>query len=236
MRAVILAGGKGTRLKPYTTLIPKPLLPIGDEMPILELVLRQLKSHGFKHVTISVSHLAHLIMSFFDHLDLGIKIDYSLEETSNPLSTIAPLTLIDDLPDNFLVMNGDIITDLHFGKFLSHHITTGQEVSVSTYKRDTKIDFGVIDRNEAGEIVGFREKPTYHFEVSMGVYGIRKNVVTALKKGSKYGFDDLMLDGLRENKRYHSVPFNGLWMDLGRGEDYDYCNEHYPEIKAKLGI
>jgi NDP-mannose synthase len=175
-------------------------------------------------------------MSFFDGLDLGIKIDYSLEETSNPLSTIAPLTLIQDLPENFLVMNGDIITDLNFEHFLNQHIQSRQEVSVSTYKRDSKIDFGVIETNQAGEIVGFREKPTYHFEVSMGVYALNKKVVMTLEKGKKYGFDNLMLDGLKNDKRYVAIPFNGLWMDLGRGEDYDYCNEHYPEIKAKLGI
>ena len=118
-RAIILAGGKGTRLKPYTVVLPKPLMPIG-EYPILEVVIRQLIQHKFDHVTLAVNHQAELIKAFFgDGTKWNIKIDYSMETT--PLSTMGPLKLIKDLPDNFLVMNGDILSDLNYSSFLDFH-------------------------------------------------------------------------------------------------------------------
>jgi NDP-sugar pyrophosphorylase family protein len=143
MRAIILAGGKGTRLRPYTTVIPKPMVPLGGRMSILEVVLNQLAQSGFTHVTLAVNHLSHLIMAYFgDGSRWGLKLDYSLED--EPLSTIGPLTLIDDLPDNFLVMNGDILCDLNYKKFFVEHVKTNADVSVSVYKRKTTIDFGVL--------------------------------------------------------------------------------------------
>ncbi len=233
MRAVILAGGLGTRLRPYTTLIPKPLVPIGNEKSILEIIIKQLADSGFKHITITVNHLSNLIMAFIgDGSRWNIKIDYSLED--KPLSTIGPLTLINDLPDNFLVMNGDILCNLNYSDFLRYHITNDNKVSVATYKRDSKIDFGVLEYNEKNVISAFKEKPIYHFDVSMGIYTIHRSVIEAIPKGQKYGFDNLMIDGLNGNKNYKVYPFNGFWLDIGRPEDYDYCNENYDVIKEKL--
>ena len=147
MRAIILAGGKGTRLKPYTVTIPKPLVPIGGEMPILEIIIRQLANAGFDHITLAVNHLANLIMAFFgDGSSWNVKIDYSLEES--PLSTIGPLTLISDLPENFLVMNGDILCNLNYLDFYNYHVQSNNDVTVSTFKRESKIDFGVLEYNE----------------------------------------------------------------------------------------
>ncbi len=235
MRAVILAGGLGTRLRPYTTLIPKPLVPIGNEKSILEIIIKQLADSGFKHITITVNHLSNLIMAFIgDGSRWNIKIDYSLED--KPLSTIGPLTLIDDLPDNFLVMNGDILCNLNYSDFLRYHISNDNKVSVATYKRDSKIDFGVLEYNEKNEISEFKEKPIYHFDVSMGIYTIHRSVIEAIPKGQKYGFDNLMIDGLNGNKNYKVYPFNGFWLDIGRPEDYDYCNENYDKIKEKLNF
>ena len=116
MRAIILAGGKGTRLRPYTYSLPKPLMPIGGEMPILEVILKQLKNHGFREVTITVNYMAKIIQAFFgDGKEWGLKIDYSLEQ--KPLGTVGPLTLIDNLPETFLVMNGDLLTDLNYKEY-----------------------------------------------------------------------------------------------------------------------
>src|ERR671939_758318 len=158
MRAVILAGGKGTRLKPYTVTLPKPLVPIGDDMPILEIIIRQLSNCGFDHITIAVNHMANIIMAFFgDGSRWGVKIDYSFEE--HPLSTIGPLTLIPDLPDNFLVMNGDILCDLDYRGFYNYHVEEKNEITVSVYKRSTKIDFGVLGYDESGVVNHFIEKP-----------------------------------------------------------------------------
>src|SRR2546429_8527690 len=143
MRAVILAGGKGTRLKPYTITLPKPLVPVGDEMPILEIIIRQLSKFGFDHITIAVNHMANLIMSFFgDGSRWSTRIDYSVEDSM--LKTIGPLTLISDLPDSFLVMNGDILCDLNYRHFYDFHVASENDVTVAVYKRSSLIDFGVL--------------------------------------------------------------------------------------------
>lgn len=235
MRAVILAGGKGTRLRPYTTVIPKPLVPIGDEMPILEIIIRQLSKRGFGHITITVNHLANLIMAVFgDGSKWGVRIDYSLED--RPLSTIGPLTLIKDLPEDFLVMNGDILCDLDYGEFYRHHVGRKNMMTVSAYRRESKIDFGVLEYGPDNVINGFIEKPVYKFDVSMGIYCINRSVIEKLPRGEAYGFDDLMLDGIKNRARYSVKVFNGFWLDIGRPEDYDYCNEHYDEIKEKIGF
>lgn len=235
MRAIILAGGKGTRLKPYTATIPKPLVPIGDGTPILEVILRQLSANGFKEVTVALNHMANYIKAFFgDGSNLGIEMNYSQE--NKPLSTIGPLTLIENLPDNFLVMNGDILCNLNYKAFFEHHVTSKNDVTVSVFRRDSKIDFGVIGFDSTNRINSFTEKPTYNFDVSMGIYCISKKVIQALPENEIYGFDNLMLDGIKNNLKMEAVPFNGFWLDIGRPEDYDYANENYLEIFQKLGI
>ena len=235
MRAIILAGGMGTRLKPYTTIIPKPLVPLGSEMPVLEVIIRQLASHGFTRITLAVNHLANLIMAFFgDGARWGVQIDYSLED--RPLSTIGPLTLITDLPENFLVMNGDILCDLNYNEFFEHHVRNIHDVTVSVFKRDTKIDFGVLKYNDQSLITEFNEKPLYHFDVSMGINCISRNVIERLPKGEPYGFDNLVIDGIRTGQKIYARPFDGFWLDIGRPEDYDQANEDFPVLKAKLGL
>ncbi len=235
MRAIILAGGKGTRLKPYTTTIPKPLVPIGDEMPVLEVVIRQLARYGFTHITLAVNHMANLIMAFFgDGSRWNINLDYSSED--RPLSTIGPLTLIADLPKNFLVMNGDILCDLNYKDFFDFHGQHSNDVTVSVYKRDAKIDFGVLKYNSEHLITEFIEKPTYHFDVSMGIYCLNRSVVDQIPKGEPYGFDALMIDGIKNGLKIMARPFDGFWLDIGRPDDYDNANENYQELKAKLGI
>jgi NDP-sugar pyrophosphorylase family protein len=235
MRAIIMAGGKGTRLRPYTTLIPKPLVPLGGKYSILEIVLMQLAKSGFTHVTLAVNHLSHLIMSYFgDGSRLGIKIDYSIEEQE--LSTIGPLTLIDDLPETFLVMNGDILCDLDYRAFFETHIKNGSEVSVSAFNREVKIDFGVLRYDDKGYLTAFQEKPSYDYSVSMGIYCINRTVIEGLVRGKPYGFDTLMLDSIRQQHLVKIEPFNGYWLDIGRPDDYEYADTHFTELAAKLGI
>jgi NDP-mannose synthase len=235
MRAIILAGGKGTRLRPYTTLIPKPLVPLGGKYSILEIIIMQLVRSGFTHITLAVNHLSQLIMAYFgDGSRLGVKLDYSLEE--GELSTIGPLTLIEDLPEHFLVMNGDILCDLNYHAFLDSHIKSGSRVSVSAYRRQVKIDFGILRYDTEGHLKEFQEKPTYDFDVSMGIYCINRSVVEALPHGIKYGFDNLMNDGLANKEQIAIRPFSGYWLDIGRPDDYEYANENFTELLAKLGI
>ena len=235
MRAIILAGGKGTRLLPYTTLLPKPLVPLGGRFAILEIVLMQLKAAGFEHVTLAVSHLAHLIMAFCgDGSKWGLRLDYSVEDT--PLSTMGPLKLIKDLPADFLVMNGDVLCNLDFGAFLREHVQRGNQVSVAAFKRSVTIDFGVIEYDASGQLVSFAEKPTMHMDVSMGVYCLKREVVEAFHAGQPYGFDNLMLDSIATGRRIWIHPFSGYWLDIGRPQDYEMANDQFPALAKELGI
>ncbi|SAL14036.1 D-glycero-d-manno-heptose 1-phosphate guanosyltransferase [Caballeronia udeis] len=235
MRAIILAGGKGTRLRPFTTLIPKPLVPLGGKYSILEIVLMQLKKAGFTHVTLAVNHLSNLIMAYFgDGSRLGLKLDYSLED--EPLSTIGPITLIDDLPENFLVMNGDILCDLDYRAFFDSHERDGSDVSVSAYQREVKVDFGVLKYDEENRLTAFQEKPVYHFDVSMGIYCINRRVIESLPRGKIYGFDNLMVDGLEKGTKIQIKPFSGYWLDIGRPDDYQYADDNFDALAERLGI
>lgn len=235
MRAIILAGGKGTRLRPYTTLIPKPLVPLGGKYSILEIIILQLREAGFSHITLAVNHLSQLIMAYFgDGKRLGVQIDYSLEE--GELSTIGPLTLIEDLPNSFLVMNGDILCDLNYQNFYSAHLASGSDISVSAFRRHVKIDFGVLGYDIGGKLESFQEKPEYDFDVSMGIYCINRSVIQALPRGQKYGFDNLMVDSLAANRRVDIRPFDGYWLDIGRPDDYEYANENFDNLATRLGI
>lgn len=235
MRAIILAGGQGTRLRPYTTLIPKPLVPLGGRYAILEVVLKQLQAAGFTHVTLAVNHLAHLIAAYFsDGSRLGLKIDYSFED--EPLGTIGPLTLIQDLPENFLVMNGDILCDLDYRRFFAEHCASAAATSVAVFRRDVKVDFGVLQYYKDRRLKQFIEKPTYSFDVSMGIYCLNRSVVAALPKARPYGFDNLMTDGLEKDLDIRISPFNGYWLDIGRPADYEYADTNFEELAKRLQI
>lgn len=170
--AVILAGGKGTRLHPYTIAMPKPLVPIGD-YPILEIIIRQLNIAGINRIIITVNHQADLIKTYFgDGHKWNVNIEYSLED--KPLGTMGPLKLLKNLPDNFIVMNGDILTDLNFKELLDNHIKEGNIYTISGYKRKHKVDYGVLHTDSNSYLNGFEEKPLLDYTVSMGIYAVSK--------------------------------------------------------------
>jgi NDP-sugar pyrophosphorylase family protein len=218
-RAVILAGGKGTRLKPYSISLPKPLVPVGD-IPILEIIIRQLKKHGFNRITITVNHLADIIQAFFgDGRKWGMQIDYSLEE--KPLSTMGPLTLINDLPENFLVMNGDVLTDLDFSKFYNQHVNEGSNFTISAHKRVDKVEYGVLIKNDKSDLIDFEEKPSKEYLVSMGIYMVNKKNIEFIPKDTFFGFDHLMKELIKKELCPKIVEFDGYWLDIGRPQDYE---------------
>lgn len=233
--AVILAGGKGVRLRPYTTSLPKPLVPLGDECAILEVVLHQLAHAGVGSVSIAIGHLGQLIRALVgDGRRWGLDVDYWEEDS--PLGTVGPLVQHrDELPDDFLVMNGDILTDIPFAVLLDRHENAGADVTVAAYTREVQIDFGVLDLTAAADsIIGFREKPTLSYTVSMGVYGLSRRVLDRFEPGLPLGFDDLLLDQLRIGNPPQSYCFDGFWLDIGRPEDYDRANEQFPLLRTAL--
>lgn len=225
MRAIILAGGKGTRLRPYTTLIPKPLVPIGEEA-IIEIVIRKLKKYGFNHVTLAISNHTKLIKSYLGNgLKYKIKIDYS--EEKKELGTFGPLTLINDLPKDFLVMNGDILTDLNLKNFYNFHKKKKNMITISSFKRTQFIDFGIMNLKDE-VLKKFEEKPKINLDVSMGIYCINKSLVSRFKKNRVLGFDQVVFKILKEKKHNINVfKHNGYWLDIGRAEDYDQANNFY---------
>lgn len=231
-RAVILAGGKGTRLRPYTVVLPKPLMPIG-EYPILEVIIRQLVLAGFNHITLAVNHQAEIIKAFFQNGERwGIRIDYSLED--QPLGTMGPLRLIKDLPDHFLVMNGDILTDLDYAQFYDSHASEDRIFTISAMSREHRIDYGVLESNELGLLCGFREKPSVSYEVSMGVYMVSARALQRIPIGLSYGFDNLMLDLLEARTPATVQPFSGYWLDIGRPDDYAQAIDEFESMKSRF--
>jgi NDP-sugar pyrophosphorylase family protein len=220
MQAVLMAGGKGTRLRPFTAVLPKPLVPIGD-FSILEIVLRQLKHYGFREIIISVGHKAELIMAVVgDGGRFGLKVRYYQEE--KPLGTVGALARMEDLDDNFLVMNGDICTNLDFMSLYSDHLRHRAPATIGSYRRHERIELGVLELdNEKTNIIGFREKPSFDFWVSMGVNAFHKSILDLIPADEYFGFDDLM-HGMLENRfKIRIFPFDGLWLDIGRPDDYE---------------
>ena len=215
---VIQAGGKGTRLYPYTRVLPKPLMPVGS-MPILEIMLRQLASQDFRDVTISIGYLGDMIrLHCGDGAKFGLSIRYVTED--KPLGTMGPLKLVSGLDRPFLVMNGDLLTDFDFTELLYQHQAFGGPLTIGTYLKPVNISLGVLETNVNQRVVGFREKPTLHFPCSMGVYAMNPEILDLIPEGELFGFDDLMHKMLDQGLRAYSYIFRGTWMDIGRPEDF----------------
>jgi len=222
--AVILAGGLGTRLYPYTITIPKPLVPVG-KYSVLEVMIKQLRHFGFSKVIVTVNHQAEMIESFFrDGQQYGVEINYVREK--KPLGTMGPLKGIKDLPDQFLVANGDILTDINLDELVLAHQKSGSLLTVGTFQKEHKMAYGVIQSDNSGSIIGFEEKPKLTIDVSMGIYMMNKEVVDHIPVNEYFGFDDLMMT-LLDKQRPASVFFHsGYWRDLGTPEDYQLaCDE-----------
>lgn len=214
---VIQAGGKGTRLYPYTQVLPKPLMPIGGT-PILKMVIGQLADHGFRDLHITLGYLGEMIRwCCGTGRDWGVRIRYWEED--QPLGTIGPLRKIEGLDRPFLVLNGDLLTDLSFSNFFEFHRGSGAELSIATYMKAVQISLGVLDIGVEQRVIGFREKPAYEFPCSMGIYGIHPSVLSLIPNDEYFGFDDLMRRVLEQQRDVRSYPFAGTWLDIGRPED-----------------
>lgn len=229
MKAIIMAGGKGTRLLPYTKVIPKPLMPIGD-MPILEVLVHQVKRAGVDEIILSVGHLASLLHAFFqDGEQLGTHIKYAYEET--PLGTVGALRSISGLDETFLVMNGDVLTDMDFADLLSFHRQSGAVVTIAMYNRAVKIDLGVIQFKDDHRVIGYIEKPSYDFHVSMGVYVFEPAALKYIPENSYYDFPTLVLRLIENGEKVAGYPFGGYWKDLGRIDDYEQAIQDFDSMR-----
>jgi NDP-sugar pyrophosphorylase family protein len=232
MKAVILAGGRGQRLAPYTTILPKPLMPIGD-IPILEVVIRQLKRAGFDDVTLAVGYLSELLAAYFgDGEKLGVRIRYSRED--KPLGTAGPLALVDGLDQPFLVMNGDLLTTLDYRAMWQAHAAVGTIGTLATFRRSVKIDLGVIHTDEQGLVSGYVEKPTYHYQVSTGIYVFDPAVLCFIPRGEWLDLPDLVTKLLAAGHRVATYPFEGHWLDIGRPDDYELALTEFQAHRSEF--
>lgn len=223
IQAVILAGGKGSRLHPYTKVLPKPLVPLG-ESPIVEILIRQLKYYGFKNIVMATGHFAELIESYFgDGRRWGVNIRYVRE--THPLGTAGVIRLIDDLKDDFLLINGDTLTSMDFRKFMVFHKKARGSATVTVKERIVKTDFGVIEFDGNNLLTDYREKPEYKSHVSIGVNILRRECRDLIKKNEFLGLPDLLLRLVQAGKKVYCHKIKDIWLDLGRPDDLMMAEE-----------
>ena len=235
-RAVVLAGGKGTRLRPYTTVLPKPLMPVGDR-PILDIVVRQLKAAEFERITIATGYLAELIEVFFRNGEnYGVAIDYFREQ--EPLGTVGALSMIDGLGDgDFLVMNGDVLTDIDYANLLAEHTQSGAAATIATKTRDVRIQLGVLvfgDAQDRTRLTGYMEKPKVRYEASMGIYCFSPRVLDHIERGKPLDFPMLVGKLIDAGETVRAWKSDDYWLDIGRHDDYEAALDEFEEVKARL--
>lgn len=236
MKAVIQAGGKGTRLAPYTLILPKPMMPVGDQ-PVIEILIKWLRRNSIEEATITTGHLAHLIKAFCqDGSQWDMKISYCQE--TEPLGTVGSLQLINEyLNDTFLMLNGDLITDLDLLAFKESHAQSNSPLSIATTIKHIDVDLGVLE-TQNNRVLAFKEKPRLPMEVSMGLYIMDPEIIRYIPKGVPFGFDNLMHTLLEKDIPVNTYKHEGNWMDIGRVDDFmkaqDEWSDHHE--KPMLGL
>jgi NDP-mannose synthase len=233
--AIVLAGGKGTRLAPFTHVLPKPLLPVG-ERPILDLVLTQLSRAGCTKATVAVGHLGHLIEIYCGSGERwGLEIDYFREST--PLGTVGALAHIEDLPEEpFIVMNGDVLSDLSFGELLEYHAEGDAALTIGAFRRRERDELGILEVGDDGALVAYREKPEHEYLVSMGIYAFRRSAVELIPAGERMDFPDLVGALLAAGREIRAHVHSDYWLDLGRPDDFARANEEFEDVRGRLGV
>jgi NDP-sugar pyrophosphorylase family protein len=236
MRAIILAGGRGTRLAPYTTIFPKPLMPIG-EIPIIEIIIRQLRHFGFKRATLAVGYLSELLRAYIENNHkrfAAIDVDYIYED--EPTGTAGSLANISGLDDTFLVMNGDVLTTLDYTALIDHHRKSNAALTIATYRKPVKIDLGVIETNGSGYVCGYHEKPELDYFVSMGIYIYEPSVLRFVPRGQYLDFPDLVKRLLDAGELVSTYKCEGYWLDIGRPEDFQLAADQFASHRGEFNI
>ncbi len=227
LRAVILAGGKGVRLRPFTVNFPKPLVPLGD-VPILEVLIKHLLAFGIADITLTLGHLAELIKAYFQtHKQLAAQVRLRYVEEDKPTGTAGSLASVRDLNETFLVMNGDLLTDLDLDALVSFHRRKGAALTIAAHRRQVKIDLGVLERGDDYRVIGYHEKPEHNYEVSMGIYVYEPSVLNLIEPKTYLDFPDLVLKLIARGEKVCAMPCDCLWLDIGRPDDYARAQEIY---------
>jgi NDP-sugar pyrophosphorylase family protein len=225
LRAVVLAGGRGVRLRPFTVNFPKPLVPLGDE-PVVEVLIRRLLAFGITDITLSLGHLAELIKAYFHHRrQLTSQCDIRFVEEEAPTGTAGSLALVPDLSETFRVMNGDLLTDLDFHELVAFHRKQGAALTVATHQKKVKVDLGVLEFGDDHRVREYFEKPEHCYNVSMGIYVYEPQVLGFIEPGAYLDFPDLVLKLIRAGEPVCAYPSDCLWLDIGRPDDYAKAQE-----------
>jgi NDP-sugar pyrophosphorylase family protein len=234
MRAVILAGGRGTRLRPFTASFPKPLVPLGNT-PVIELLIQRLLRCGIADITLTLGHLAELVQAYFYHrrdLSSELKLDYVIER--EPTGTAGSLASVEGLTKTFLAMNGDLLTDLDFNELVNFHHKNESVLTIATQRRHVKIDLGVLEFDDTATITNYIEKPEHSYHVSMGVYVYEPAVLRYIERGRYLDFPDLVLRLLADRQRVCAFQTDCLWLDIGRPDDYDRAQQMLAENQERF--
>jgi NDP-mannose synthase len=236
LRAVILAGGKGVRLRPFTASFPKPLVPLGDR-PIIEVLMRRLVHFGITDITLTLGHLAELIKAYFLHRkEFTRQINLHYVDETNPTGTAGSLAFVQGLNDTFLVMNGDVLTDLDFDELVAFHKKHGAALTIAMHERRVKIDLGVLDFDSEYCVIGYREKPENSYYVSMGIYVYEPRTLGYIEPGKYLDFPDLVLRLIAAGEKVCAMPSDCLWLDIGRPDDYGQAQEMFAEKRGNLDL
>ena len=235
MRVVLLAGGEGQRLRPYTAVLPKPLMPVGDR-PIMDVIVRQLSRAGATRITVATGYLAELIEVFFgDGAKYGVPIDYFREE--EPLGTVGALALVDGLDDDFMVMNGDVLTDLDYVSLFAAHRRSGAAATIATQTRKVEISLGVLqfgDNGDATRLTDYLEKPSIDYQASMGVYCFSPEAIAHIEPGVRLDFPDLILRLIANGLTVRAWLSQDYWLDIGRHDDYETALDEFDRMRSRL--
>ncbi len=232
MQSIILAGGRGSRLDPYTQILPKPLFPIGDK-PIAAILVHQLQSAGFNEIIMCLGYLADLLRAYFqDGSQFGVPIRYVVE--TEPLGTAGPLRKVNDLEDHFLVVNGDELTTLDFRALYEHHLEKQADMTVAVQKKTVSTSVGVLEIKD-GQVTAYAEKPTRNYWASMGIYVIKKRVLSLIPENEQFDMPDLVQRLLKEAARVVSYESRDLWFDIGTMADLEKAKEEFKESKQVCG-
>lgn len=233
MKAIILAGGKGTRLTPYTTVFPKPLMPI-DGIPILEVIVKQLAHFQIKDLIFTVSPQSEALLSayFGNGRKFGVDVCYSKEE--KPLGTAGPLSLISGLSGTFLVMNGDILTTLNYRKLIQYHQQKKGIATIAMNQKKVNLELGVMEYNRSYRLRQYIEKPTLSYSVSMGIYVFEKRILKWIPRKQYLDFPDLIQKLIKQGEKVICYPSDDFWLDIGRHEDYEEAQKNFQEMREKL--
>jgi len=233
MKAIILAGGKGTRLAPYTTVFPKPLMPI-DGMPILEVIVRQLAHFRIKEMVFTVSQQSEPLLSAYFGNGNRYEVDIRYSKEEKPLGTAGPLSIIPNLPETFLVMNGDILTTLDYQKLIKYHRQHRGMVTIAMSQKKVRLELGVMEFNRAYQLTRYIEKPMLSYSVSMGIYVFEKKVLGWIPSQKYLDFPELIQKLIKQKERVICYPSNEFWLDIGRHEDYEEAQKKFQEMRKKL--